>query len=83
MTSHRRPGLLARLRIRRAPEPVISEQRIGIELVDARTRVLHRVTTDELQAASRVGSCTALCGMRVFAASLTDPGRRRCSVCAS
>jgi hypothetical protein len=83
MTSHRRPGLLARLRSRRATTPAARTRRVGIELVDGRTRVAHRVTTDELLAASSAGSCIALCGMRVFVASLTDPGRRRCSACAS
>jgi hypothetical protein len=83
MTSHRRLGLLARLRSHRSTKPAVPAPRPSIELVDGRTRVAHRVTTDELQAASRAGSCTALCGMRVFAASLADPGRRRCSVCSS
>jgi hypothetical protein len=83
MTSHRRPGLLARLRSDRTTKPAVPAPRVGIELVDGRTRVMHRVTADQLQTAVRAGSCTALCGIRVVAASLTDPGRRRCSVCAS
>jgi len=83
MTSHRRPGLLARLRSGRPAQPAVSAQRVGIELVDGPTRVMHRVSADQLQTAVRVGSCTALCGIRVVASSLTDPGRRRCSVCAS
>lgn len=83
MTSHRRPGLLARLRSSRPAKPAPPAPRVGIELVDGRTRVAHRVTTDELMAAASAGSCIALCGMRVFVASLTDPGRRRCQTCAS
>lgn len=83
MTSHRRPGLLARFRSHRtspaSPAPVPS-----IELVDGRTRVAHRVTSDELLAGRLAGGvCTALCGVRVVAASLTDPGRDRCSTCTS
>ena len=69
MTSHRRPGLLARLCSGRASRPATPAPRVGIELVDGRTRVAHRVTTEELMAASSAGSCIALCGMRVFVAS--------------
>lgn len=79
MTSHRREGrhwLSRRGPILPAPPP-------SVELVDGGTKVMHRVTTDELMAASKVGWCRALCGMRIVAASLTDPGRRRCRVCAS
>jgi hypothetical protein len=82
MTSHRHPGLLTRLRSRRAPKPAAPMPRVGIELVDGRTRVSHRVTTEELRIASSAGTCRALCGVRVFVASLTDPGRRRCRMCA-
>jgi hypothetical protein len=83
MTSHRRPGVLARLRSRCATQPAVPIRRVGIDLVDGRTRVAHRVTTEELMVASTAGTCVALCGMQVFVASLTDPGRSRCRVCAS
>lgn len=83
MTSHRRAGLLARLRLRRTAQSAARPQRIGIELVDGRTQVAHRVSTDELMVAASSGTCIALCGMRVFVASLTDPGRSRCRACAS
>ncbi len=58
------------------------QRRPGIELVDACTRVMHRVTSDELLAGRRSGDYEALCGMRVLAASLVDPGRARCAECA-
>lgn len=81
MTSHRRTSCFDRWRARRAPKVPIPVQRPGIELVDGLTQVKHRVSTDELIVAGRMGSCTALCGMRVFVASLTDPGRRQCRRC--
>jgi hypothetical protein len=86
MTSHHRPGLLAKFRFRRAAKAPIFSQRPGIgpsiELVDGLTRVSHRVTSEELLAGRLPGgSCTALCGVRVLAASLTDPGRGRCPEC--
>lgn len=81
MTSHRRRSWRDRLRPRRAPKTLAPPRLPGIELVDGLTRVCHRVSTDELITASRKGSCIALCGMRVFAASLTDRGKRRCTTC--
>jgi hypothetical protein len=56
--------------------------RPGIELVDACTRVTHRVASDELLAGRRSGDYEALCGARLLSASLTEPGRDRCAVCA-
>ena len=85
MVSHRRPGVLARaLRLRRPPKPAIpAPRRASIEFVDARTRVAHRVSLDELQAGRQRGDYQALCGARLLAASLTDPGRGSCQECAS
>lgn len=85
MVSHRRAGVLARaLRQRRSPEATIpAPRRAGIELVDARTRVAHRVSPDGLLAGRQRGHYQALCGARLLAASLTDPGRRPCPECAS
>lgn len=54
----------------------------GIELVDALSRVAHRVTSDELLAGRLAGNYQALCGARLLSASLTDPGRGRCAECA-
>jgi hypothetical protein len=85
MVSHRRPGVLARvLRLRRPPKAAIPPpRRVGIELVDARTRMTHQVSPDELRAGRARGDYQALCGGRLLAASLTDPGCGRCSGCAS
>ena len=46
MSSHRRPGVLARaLRLRRPPKGAIPvPRRAGVEVVDARTRVAHQVS---------------------------------------
>lgn len=78
MSSHRRPGVLARvLRLPRSPKGVVPAQRPpGIELVDARTRVAHWVSPDELLAGRARGDYEAFCGARFLAASLTDPGLR-------
>jgi hypothetical protein len=68
---------------RRAHDRTIPAQcRAAIDLVDSRTQIMHRVTGDELLAGRRTGDYQALCGMRVLAASLTDPGRGRCVECA-
>jgi hypothetical protein len=52
-------------------------------MVDAVTRVAHRVSSDELLAGRQRGDYQAFCGARLLAASLTDPGRGRCRECAS
>ncbi len=85
MSSHRRPGVLARaLRLRRPPNKAIpAPRRPGIELVDARTRVAHQVSPDELRAGRARGDYQARCGARLLAASLTDPGRSQCPECTS
>ena len=59
-----------------------AQRRAGIELVDARTRITHRVTGDELLAGRQRGNYQTFCGARVVSASLTDPGRARCTECA-
>lgn len=61
----------------RAPAPRLP----GIELVDALTRVAHRVTGDALLAGRLAGHYQAICGARLVSASLTDPGRGRCTEC--
>jgi hypothetical protein len=63
-------------------QTIPAQRRPGIELVDARTRVTHRVTSDALLAGRRSGDYQVLCGMRVLSASLVDPGRARCAECA-
>ncbi|MCA1703307.1 MAG: hypothetical protein LC808_08615 [Actinobacteria bacterium] len=85
MSSHRRPGVLARaLRLRRPPKGAIPvPRRAGVEVVDARTRVAHQVSPEELRTGRAWGDYQALCGARLLAASLTDPGCGRCPGCAS
>lgn len=58
-----------------------AQRRPGIELTDARTRVVHRVGSAELMAGHRRGKYQALCGARLLAASLTDPSRSWCRKC--
>lgn len=55
-------------------------RRAGVELVDARTRVAHRVSPEELRVGRARGDYQALCGARLLAASLTEPGCGRLSV---
>lgn len=68
---------------RRSPKSAPSPRCPGIELVDALTRTVHRVASDELLAGRLAGHYQALCGARLLSASLTDPGRGRCAECAS
>jgi len=84
MVNYRRAGVVARaMRLRRVTKVVIpAPRRPGIELVDALTRVAHRVSPDALLAGRHAGDYEALCGARLPAASLTDPGRVRCAACA-
>jgi hypothetical protein len=85
MVSHRRLGVLGRVQRLRRPvkEEIPTPRRAGIELVDARTRMKHQVSPQELRAGRARGDYQALCGARLVAASLTDPGCGRCSGCAS
>ena len=85
MSRHRRPGLLAKaLCLRQPPKTAIpTRPRVGIELVDARTRVAHRVSPEELREGRTRGDYRARCGIRLLAASLTDPGCGQCPSCAS
>jgi hypothetical protein len=85
MSRHRRPGVLARaLRPPQPPKtPIPAPRRAGIELVDARTRVAHQVSPEELRVGRARGDYQAHCGARFLAASLTDPGCGQCPGCAS
>ena len=77
------PGgaLWARVCRRLAKTPVRTPRPSGIELVDVHTRLTHRVSPDELLAGRARGDYEALCGARLLAASLTDPGRGQCQEC--
>lgn len=85
MSSHRRPGVLARaLRLLRTSKTaVLVPRRAGVELVDAHSGVRHRVTPEELVAGRAWGDYEAFCCARLRAASLIDPGRRECRECVS
>jgi hypothetical protein len=85
MSRHRRPGVLASaLCLRQPPKtPIPALRRPGIELVDARTRVAHQVSPEELRAGRAWGDYQARCGVRFLVASLTDPGCGQCPGCAS
>lgn len=58
------------------------QRRPGIELVDARTRITHRVSSEAMLAGRLAGLYKALCGARVLVASMTDQGCRDCARCA-
>jgi len=75
MSSHRRPGVLARaLRLRRPPKAaILAPRRPGIELVDAGTGVRHRVSSDEPLAGRPRGDYQALRGARLLAARYRRP----------
>lgn len=85
MSSHRRPGVLARaLRLRRPSNGAIPVPRgAGVELVDPRTRVAPQVSPQELRAGRARGDHQAMCDARLLAASLTEPGCGRCPGCTS
>jgi hypothetical protein len=72
-----------RIRWRRSSAVAPIQHLPGIDLVDARTRVTHRVSPEELLAGRERGDYQARCGARFLAASLTDPGHGRCRGCAS
>jgi hypothetical protein len=58
-------------------------QRIpGIDVVDALTKLAHRVSPDELVAGHRRDEYQGFCGARFLAASMAEPGQGRCAGCA-
>jgi hypothetical protein len=60
------------------PQPAIKM----IDMTDGPTGVTHRVTDDSMTAIHRAeGRYPAVCGVMVQSASLTDPGRSRCTSC--
>lgn len=75
--------LTADARLHRLGRPQVpTPSRPGIEVVDARTRVVHRVSLDRLPDGRARGDYEAFCGARLLAASLTDPGHGHCPECA-
>jgi hypothetical protein len=83
-TSHRRPGLLERWGVRRSKRAMLipAPRRVGVELVDARTQLRHRIS-HEAMLNGRNGVYRALCGAWVLAASFTARGRGQCRWCRS
>jgi len=75
----KRPGLHVPIPQQRIP------QRHGprpAAIVDAQSGVEHLITDASAMEHRHSGRYLALCGAKVLAASLTDPGGRRCSECA-
>lgn len=78
---HRAPSDRARWHPLSTPVVIPVPRRPGIEVVDARTQITHRVSSEALLAGRLTGTYKALCGAPLLAASLTDPGRGRCTDC--
>ena len=64
---------------REAHARVPQQRQVGI--VDAQSRIEHLVTDTSAMEHRHSGRYLALCGTRVLAASMTDPGRGRCPEC--
>jgi len=81
----RHRAVFRRSRWRRSFTPAVipAPRRPGVELVEARSGVVHRVSAEELLAGRTRGHHEGFCGVRFQAASMVEPGRRRCSGCAS
>ena len=80
---HRAVSERFRWRRRSSAQAVIPAPRgAGIEVVDGQTRMVHQVSPEALCAGRQHGEYEALCGARLWAASLTDPGRGWCEECA-
>jgi hypothetical protein len=81
-TSHRRPGLLTRMRRRCRTTPATASHRhYAIDLVDARTQVQHRITPEAMSAGRQSGLYKALRGLYIIVGSMTDQGLRKCAQC--
>jgi hypothetical protein len=76
--------MAGRHRRRRGDVPVRIPAQRGPRLAritDAHTHVEHLVSDESVMAHRHSGRYLALCGTRVLAASLTEPGRGRCREC--
>ena len=68
---------------RRAHTQVFAQRDLRVlGIIDAQTRVEHLVSDDSAMANRHSGMYLTLCGVKILAASLTDPGRGRCPECA-
>jgi hypothetical protein len=65
----------------RTPAPSTPRQ-YAIDLVDAPTRVKHRVTPEAMSTGRHRGLYKALCGINIIVGSMTDQGLRKCAQCA-
>lgn len=72
---HSKRGAHARIPQQRGP-------RRPVGIVDAQSGIEHLVTDASAMEHRHSGRYLALCGARVLAASMTDPGLRRCAECA-
>ena len=69
---------------RSSAQVVVPTQRLpGVEVVDARTKVAHQVSPEELWAGRTKGDYQGFCGVRFLAASMVEPIGDRCPRCAS
>jgi hypothetical protein len=53
----------------------------GIDLVDALTKLAHKVSPEELLVGRQWGDYEGFCGLRFMAASLVEPGCGPCQPC--
>jgi hypothetical protein len=83
MARHRAVTGRSRWRRSSAPAPVPAQRLPGIEMVDALTKLTHRVSSDELLAGRQSGDYLGLCGTRFPAGSMVEPGRGQCPGCTS
>jgi hypothetical protein len=81
MARHRAVSDCPRWRRSPAPAVVRAQRLLSIELVDALTGMVHRVSPDELLVGRARGAYQSLCGARFLAASMVDPGRGPCRRC--
>ncbi len=80
---HRRwSGVLARVLRRNQGVEVPALRSPGIAVTDGLTRVTHRVSSEAMSEGRRTGGrYQAVCGVQLWPASLTEPGRGRCPAC--
>lgn len=83
MARHRAMLERSRWRRRSSAQAVVPVQRVpGVEVVDALTKLVHLVSSDELVTGHQRSGYLGLCGARFRPASLVEPGRGRFPECA-
>ena len=79
---HRRSGVLARVLVRNQGVAVPAPRSQGIAVTDGLTLMTHRVSSEAMSRGPRTRSrYQAVCGVQLWPASLTEPGRERCPAC--